>query len=358
VAKLISKETMMVGLMAIVAGLFAAWGVRTYYMKPDEVMPPPKPPAPQAIKLLVSSADLPADRLIAKGDISQLTLSQAQFRERVKSLPANYQIMTGEQQIMHRRLKKPLKQGQPFLTADFYLEGTGPSVADKLQPGYRAIRLQVLDTHEGGIQPGVFVDVFFRAKAHKAKEGQPAIPEMTVTLIEHLEVLEAERPPTKAVAKTEPPVADRKTILVTLAVPEEKAKIFSVVEGQGDLWLTPIPTKIKDGEPAKDSVKEPLKKSVKKIGHSTASTGGGNPLTLENLLGIRPPPPKPAPPPPPFETAIYRGTKMQINRFVDGKLLASQNVGREFRSLDKINRSLRTNAPEAPPEPAEPQEEE
>ena len=99
--------------------------------------------------------------------------------------------------IIDRRLKKPIKQGQPFLTTDFYLEGTGPSIAKMLQPGFRAIRVQVPDTREAGVQPGMYVDVMFRANARPAKAGQLAIPEKTLTLLRHIEVLEAERP-TKA----------------------------------------------------------------------------------------------------------------------------------------------------------------
>jgi Flp pilus assembly protein CpaB len=330
---------MTVGIIALVAALAAAWGIRSYTAQ--EEAPPPKsivaPPAP-ITKVLVAIADLPADRVIMMGDITQLPLNR-QLKERLNGLDPD-QIMANLRGIIGRRLKEPIKSGQPFLSTKFYLEGTGPSIMSKLRPGFRAMRVQVPDTREGGVETGMYVDVLFRAHPRRAQAGQPAIPEITKTLLQHIEVLKAERPtPRGAGAKSEPPLSvSKKSVLVTLAVPEEKADVFSVVEGRGALWLVPVPAQAQ--EPA-----------------TGADVPLPRPLTLAALLGIKPPPPpvkplEPPKPPPPFETAIYRRDNMRVNKFIDGKLL----VGRA-RSSQMQPRS-KPSVPEALPTPSEPRTEE
>jgi pilus assembly protein CpaB len=340
---MISKETMMVGIVAVVAGLAAAYGVRSYMTQPEATPPAPvvKPAPPKPLRVPVASEDLPADRVVAPGDIVTLTLtpqSPKQVRARFKGLPPD-QILASARSIVRRRLKKPVKQGQPFLTTDFYLEGVSPPITSKLQPGFRAIRVEVPDDREGGVQPGVYVDVLFRAKPRKAQAGQPAIPEMTVTLLRSLEVLEVDHPKTgrrSGVRGESPPDVPKKSVLVTLAVPAEKADVFGVVDGAGELWLAPTPGRDKQ---AAGGAEAPLPR----------------PLTLAALLGVKPPKPKPiplapTPPPPPFETAIYRRDNMHINKFVDGKLLVG-HIPRQptSRAQQKSKRSV-PEAQATPPE--------
>jgi Flp pilus assembly protein CpaB len=293
-AKVISKETMTVGILAVVAGLAAAYGVRTYMIQ-EEAAPPAqeKVAAAKIIRLPVASQDLPADRVITRGDLVELPMTMDQIKARFKGLDAA-QTPLSRAGIIGRRLAKPLAQGQPFSTTGFYLEGSTPSISKKLQPGYRAIRIAVSDTHEAGVQPGMHVDVVFRATAHPAKAGQPAIPEKTLTLLHRVEVINAERPDAKATTK--------KPMLFTLAVPEDKADMFGVIEGRGEVWLVPTPAKDKDGS-------------------NNSGSAVANAETLAGLLGL-----KVTKPVPPFETDIYRRGHIQVNKFVDGKLLARHSI--------------------------------
>lgn len=306
--KMISRESLGVGIIAILAGIGAAYAMRVYLTQ-EEPPPAAKPAPPKILTVPVASSDLPANRVINPGDVFILKITGKQFTERFKGInPDLVMVMGSAAQIGRRRLKVPIKQGQPFLTTDFYLEGQNQGVAAKLQPGYRAIRVEVPETHEGGIQTGAFVDVFFRAKPQKAEHGQPAIPEMTTTLMRHVEVLRMDFPqPRGGGPKGEPKVAtDKKSVVVTLAVPEDKANIFGIVDGKGELWITPTPATT---PPTAD-----------KPGAATPT-----PTTLAGLLGI-----KPSPRPVkvlPFETAIYRGNRPpQVNRFVDGKLVMSRII--------------------------------
>ena len=77
-AKMISRETMTVGIIAVVAGLAAAYGVRSYSAQEEEAPPAEKPPAP--LKVLLAGTDLPADRVISAHDIMKVPMSRERFR--------------------------------------------------------------------------------------------------------------------------------------------------------------------------------------------------------------------------------------------------------------------------------------
>ncbi|MGD0901083.1 MAG: Flp pilus assembly protein CpaB [Thermoguttaceae bacterium] len=289
-AKTISKGTMTVAILAVFSGLVAAWGVRAYLTQGPAQTQPPPPAPPPPMSVPVASTDLPAGRTIAPGDIGAQKLTRQQY-EADPRFKGKWGIMLSAQEIVNRRLKAPVKQGQPFLTTDFYLQGTGPSVADNLRPGYRAIPIQVLPTHEGGIHAGVRVDVVFRSQVRPAREGQPAIPEKTVTLLRHLEILEAvQRSGGRRGSPTSP-------IHVTLAVPIEQADVLGAVEGRGEMWLAATPTKESEQGAILGTIANP--KAV----------------TLADILGIQPPVP-------PFETAIYRRGHRQVNKFAGGVLVS------------------------------------
>jgi Flp pilus assembly protein CpaB len=330
---------MTLGIFAVLMGLIAAFGFQAYWAKPEAPLPPPAkaPPAPPPeVAVPLASEDLPADRVVARGDLVEVRLTKQQAGERFKGLDP-FQILRNPKLIVGRRLKKPIKQGQPFLSTSLYLQGTGPNVANMLKPGYRAVRLQVPDTREGGIQPGSYVDIVFRAKPRRAQGDEPAIPETTKTLLQHVLVLGMERQGAKESIKAAPLAPPKKPLLVTLAVPEDKMDIFSVIEGRGEVWLVPTPTE--GGKEAAQGEGAPLPK----------------PLTLAALLGIKKPPPpewhkippKPTPPPP-FETAIYRRGHVQINQFVNGKLVASRAHERASTAPGKRTSATRAGSPADP----------
>jgi Flp pilus assembly protein CpaB len=285
VSKIISTETMTIGIVAILFGLAGAYGVRHLLME-EETPEPEADPAPQTIQVPMASNDLPADRVIAQGDMASIPTTTKALREKGYELT---EIMMNGSQIVGRRLREPVEQGEPFLTSRLYLAGTGPSITERLKPGFRAVTLEVPGLAGRGVGEGSHVDLLFRTQA---QSGEPAIPEMTFTLLENVEVLELVRDEDGSLTDT--PV-------VTLAVPAEDVKRLEVVEGRGEFSLAARP----DGE------------SIRLV-----STGSEEKLTLEDVLGIEPqlePVPEE-----PFRTVIYRRGVPEVVEFPGGQRSVEQ----------------------------------
>ena len=173
-----------------------------------------------------------------------------------------------------------LEQGKPFYTDDFYAEGTGPDIAEKLEAGERAVTIPVyLDSAVAGFAgPGQRVDVLFRAQAQDEE-----IPETTVTLLENVRVLALEQDTFTGARSLRDTGVRRETTQVTLAVAPEDALSLRVVEDRGELSL---------------ALRNP---------DDETNFEGKAPRTLDELLGIvRPPAPSP---PPVDQIDVYRGRR-------------------------------------------------
>ena len=179
-------------------------------------------------------------------------------------------LMLSSDQIIGRRLKRPLSAGQAFLTTDLYLEGSGPQMDELLKPGFRAISIEVEAVRGGAVSPGQTVDVLFRSEPQKAGDRQTAIPEKTVVLLEGVEVLSVFRPEVSPLQAAVGYVS--KNPLITLAVTPEQATRLQAVDGRGEISLAVRPPQ-----------------------EFVAMAGRSGGITLEEILGVTsPPPPAPA----------------------------------------------------------------
>jgi Flp pilus assembly protein CpaB len=284
---------MSVGVLAIFSGLLGAYGLRAVLLSE----PPQKPAAERLVTVPLATAELPPGRVIRFGDVGIHRLTAKQVSERKLGNPA---VMLSADQIIGRRVRVSINQGEPFLTTSLYLEGAATNVSEILKPGYRAVHVQIPELMGGTTEVGTMVDVLFRSEARKGSNGKTFIPETTITLIEGVEVLNVERP--KRVVQ-ESNSLDLRRIngrgyvaplppTVTLAVTLEQANILRTVEGRGVLSLIPR---------AADEL------SLAK------HAGAAQRFTLEGLLGIEAPKP-------PFTTEIYRGASRQVRRFGDDEL--------------------------------------
>jgi Flp pilus assembly protein CpaB len=286
----LSSGTMSVGVLAIFSGLLGAYGLRAVLL----TEPPQAAAKEKFVTIPLATADLPAGRIIRFGDVGIHRLTPKQVSERRLGNPS---VMMDSAQVMGRRVRVAIKQGEPFLTTSMYLEGSATNVSELLRPGFRAVSLQIPELMGGMTDVGTMVDVVFRSESRK---GKTIVPETTMTLIEGVEVLNVERP--KAVVQDSGNIDLRRTNgrgyvppsppTVTLAVTLEQANILRTVEGRGVVSLVP-----------RSADELPLSRSLAKPKR----------FTLENLLGIEPARP-------PFKTEIYRRTDRQIRQFGDDEL--------------------------------------
>ncbi len=260
----ISPGTIIVGIFAVLFGLAGAYAVREYLTQKPEVAK--EEPRPRIISVPTASIDIEPGRKLTYGDIAILRLTPEQVRER--NLPENYMLNT--RQITDRVLRNPLKKGDVFMTNDFYPMGMGPSVAERLKPGYRAMTVPI--ANYGLAAPGSQVDVLFRTVPQSENDLDPT----TVTLLENVEIL--------ALGQTQVPGAATTPGQgnVTLAVLPKQASALDIVKNRGELSL------------------------VLRAPNDVALNAAAPPQTLETLLGLQ----KPT-----FSTEVYRGGKLQVNTF-------------------------------------------
>ncbi len=274
----ISPGTLTIGILAVLVGLGGAYALRVY-LQPKPVAEQPKPAVDQT-QVPIASMELPAGRIIRYGDIGMVL-------RRSMGTPPRPNTMLNTNDIIGRVLKKPMAPGDTFVTTGFYPQGTGPSIAEKLKSGLRAVTVPIdnLGTVGGHVNPGVKVDVLFRADKKEDKEGFEQIPEMTVTLFEGVEVLAVgENPHAVRPAADD----DKKEPLteVTLACSPSQANKLRAVLGHGEIALSMWPDAALD---------------TQTIEVSTPA------VTLENILGVAPKRP--------FKTEVYRRGQRSVNAF-------------------------------------------
>jgi Flp pilus assembly protein CpaB len=277
----LSPGTLILGIFAVLFGLVGAYTVKRYLQQTPEA--PAEVAAVQQQIVPLAGADLSAGRTIAMGDVMLVRMSPEEMRNR--KLPANF--MTNAKQIIGRTLREPVKQSEAFVLTRLYPEGTGPSVAEHLKPGYRAMTITLEDeaAQTAMVSPGTVVDVLFRSRADEKKH----LPETTLTLLERVEVLavgqETFEGARSAQDRNQPA---RRSVAVTVAVTLEQANALKVVEGRGSISL---------------ALRGPEDKNL-------ANRAGAQ--TLAGLLQI-PQPEKP------FVTQVYRGGRLSTSVFENGQ---------------------------------------
>jgi len=132
-------------------------------------------------------------------------------------------------------LQQDVKRGATFDTSLFYPEGTGPSVAERLKPGLRAVTVSVeIDAAVAGLADvGSWVDVFFRSEADKNKD----LPETTVTLLRGVQVLALNQETFDGTRTAPPRGTTTKKTSVTLGVTPQQVTALKVVQNRGTLTL-------------------------------------------------------------------------------------------------------------------------
>ena len=229
-----SSGTLLLGIFAVMFGLLGAYAVRKELHKPVAKVEA-KTEKVQSITVPVASQNLEAGRKLTLGDIALMKMTPAEM----KAQKITGSFMSSPKQIIGRVVKTSIKEGRTFDSPNFYSEGTGPSLADRLKPGYRAMTITVdQDAGVAGFAiPGSLVDVLFRADAVTSAniDPQDQLPEVTVTLIDGAEVLALNKDTTQAL-KIDAAASSEK-MSVTLAVTQRQAVSLQVTAGRGSMSL-------------------------------------------------------------------------------------------------------------------------
>lgn len=223
----LSPGTLLLGIMSVLFGLLGAYVVRLQMQRPAVA-------AQQEVQTVVvprASTDLKAGRQLTLGDIAIYRMTPQELQ--AAGIKGPY--MSNTQQIIGRILRQDVAQGETFNTALFYPEGVVPNPAERLKPGYRAVTINV-EAHgavAGFATPGAWVDVLFRAD----EKDDADLPEMTVALVEGVEVLALEEQTFTGAKADQASRGGKQELAVTLAVRPEQAAALRVVDGHGKLSL-------------------------------------------------------------------------------------------------------------------------
>ncbi len=225
----VSSGTMIVTVFAALVGLGGAFVVRQTLQRPAPVEPSAPVPTPAPVIVPLAAMDLQPGRKLTLFDIIPQRLTQEEFK---KSEFRKITFLGNTMQIQGRSLRKAVPAGRPFQPDDFFPDGAGPDIAERLQAGYRAVTVPIenVGSVNGFAVPGSIVDVIFRAKPEGPR------PAVTLTLLERIEVLAFNVNTTQGIRDQSTTAPTSAT--VTVAVTPQQAKILKVVEGRGDMSLT------------------------------------------------------------------------------------------------------------------------
>jgi pilus assembly protein CpaB len=134
------------------------------------------------VVILVASDNLTALDTVAMDDIVEKTVAK-------DALPDKY--FTDPSQIIGKSLNQDMLEGQMFTVASFPQDGSGAFLAAKLEPGTRAVSIQLSDYEgmQGLLYPGSYVDVLASFKMQNNSEWGHAV---STTLLQNIEVLAVE----------------------------------------------------------------------------------------------------------------------------------------------------------------------
>ncbi|MBS0265047.1 MAG: Flp pilus assembly protein CpaB [Planctomycetes bacterium] len=314
-SKIFSPGLLGIGILAVLAGLTGTYVVRSVMQQP------PRREAPRTVVVPLATIDLPEGRVLTMGDVGLYSLTPAEIKERNLNLTDS---MSSPEQIIGRRVKSAIAKGQPFLSSSLFLEGTRPSLADKLKPGMRTFMLLVSKERLGGLAIGNHVDVLFRSTPTRVadRSNEQPIPEVTLTLMRDIEILDIYEAPAqnnsrnggRRVGELDLRLRNQgpPPLQVTLAVTPAQALRLQAIQGKGDLSLTALPEKT-------DEQIEAARANAR-----AESKAAPSQLTLSDILELPPPPAGPVV----FETEIFRKTARSVNVYSNGKLV------RQVRSIE------------------------
>jgi pilus assembly protein CpaB len=199
----------------------------TWFLYANTVVPKQE----KRLVVLAAARDLPVGSMIKKTDVRRVSMG-------TRDVP-KYAV-TAESQALNRVLLYPVSVNEPLLLTKLSGTTTAEGVAATIEPGYRAVSVQITDVNavSGLIQPGSRVDVLFTRPGSMAEA-------ITSTILQNVRVLAIGR--SLAVTTTPTPSGDTTTAkaaavpkasAATLIVTPAEAQKLELAKNQGKISLT------------------------------------------------------------------------------------------------------------------------
>lgn len=234
----LSAGTLAVAVVAVLLALTGAFAVRQFLEQRDGTAPiaaTTDGSEAEVVLIPVAVTDLESGRVIRESDFANVKMSRPDFS---KSQYAQKVFVNRVEQLKGRVLRTEVPTGSTVGPTQLYAEGTGPTVADKLPEGMRAVTVKVSGAGfaDGFASPGTFVDVLFRSSG--LDEDTKDVPETTITAMTRIEVLAVDATPyPQSKPEASRRSSDTQEARVTFSVKPSQATMLKALEDRGEISL-------------------------------------------------------------------------------------------------------------------------
>jgi pilus assembly protein CpaB len=203
--------------------LLSAAGL-TWFLYANTVVPKQE----KKLVVLAAAHDLQIGSLVRKTDLRRVSLG-------TRDVPRG--AVTTEKEAVNRVVLYPVSVNEPLLLSKLSGTTTAEGVAAIIDPGYRAVSVQITDVNgvAGLVQPGSHVDVLFTRPGSMAEA-------ITSTILQNVKVLAVGRTlavtPSTASADSKAALAAPKTTAATLVVTPADAQKLELAKNEGKISLT------------------------------------------------------------------------------------------------------------------------
>jgi pilus assembly protein CpaB len=179
------------------------------------------PQSRDAVNVVAATQDLPIGKRVQASDLKLITVDR-------KDLPKGIFLKTAD--VVDRAVALPIVASELVLNAKLAAKGSGEGLTALIEPGTRAISVQVNEISgvSGFIQPGTKVDVLF---TRIFSNGDAA----TTTILQNVKVIAYGRQLDPS-AKIDPRDTTRPTV-ATLLVTQDEAQKLVLAEQRGRIQL-------------------------------------------------------------------------------------------------------------------------
>lgn len=229
-------QAMFLVLFAVLCGI-AGTGLRQWRQTPPAVAVPAA--APPQLRLLLAASDLLPGREIKASDFYTSMVGKDEYKKVLQNVSA----FGDGKQLIGRIIRNKVEMNKPFPLECVFPEGTGPTPADLLTAGMRAItvKMNLVGGIRGFVAPESWVDVLFR-RSDKQVAPDSTAAARTHTVFPGVRVLAIQDslyPQTVLTKDQNGSVAQE--FEITLELTPQQCEVLKSIENRGELTLNMLP---------------------------------------------------------------------------------------------------------------------